>query len=69
MNKPQSYIINTLDQEKIYITTENASVSRSMREALTNVLSQNNPVGTLTGYYDEDMSIMAVGGFFLENLN
>lgn len=69
MNKPQSYIINTLDQEKIYITTENASVSRSMREALTNVLSQNNPVGTLTGYYDEDMSIMAVGGFFLENLD
>ena len=69
MSKPQSYIINTLDQEKIYLTTENTSVSRSMREALTKVLSQNNPVGTLTGYYDENMSIMAVGGFFLENLN
>lgn len=68
MSKPQSYIINTLDQERIYITTENTTVSRSMREALTNVLSQNNPVGTLTGYYDEGLSIMAVGGFFLSNL-
>ena len=69
MSKPQSYIMNTLDQEKIYLTTESTSVSSSMREALTNVLSQNNPVGTLTGYYDEEMSIIAVGGFFLENLH
>lgn len=68
MTKPQHYIIQKLDQEKVYLTQEQASVSDSMRRAMSNALAQNNPVGTITGYYDDELSILTIGGFFLRNL-
>lgn len=68
MSKPQSFVINPLEQESIYLTADNTSINSSIRQAMTNVLAQNNPVGTMTGYYDEKLTITAVGGFFLSNL-
>lgn len=65
--KQKSYLLNTLDQEQIFMTT-NIAVSKSMRSAMTEVLSQNNPVGTIVGYYDNNLSILAVGKFFFANL-
>lgn len=65
--KQKGYLLNTLDQEQIFMTTD-IPVSKSMRSAMGEVLSQNNPVGTIVGYYDDDLSILAVGKFFFANL-
>ena len=63
----QEYVINTISEQEVFTTDKkkiNASASRAMEAAL----KQNQPVGTISGYYDESLSIWAVSSFFLENL-
>ena len=67
MEQQKVYQTDNLDQEKIFLT-QDITVSKSMRCAMTEVLTQNNPVGTIIGYYDEHLSILAVGSFFFANL-
>ncbi len=67
MIKRESCKLTTLDQESIF-NLKNAQINTSMRNALNEVLAQNNPVGTITGYYDEKLTIFTVGSFFLSNL-
>ncbi len=67
MSKPEATQIRVLEQEKIFIA-ENTTVTTSMHDAMTEVLTQNNPVGTIIGYYDDELTILAVGSFFFANL-
>lgn len=67
MAQKEIYQTDNLDQEKIFLT-QDIAVSKSMRSAMTEVLTHNNPVGTIIGYYDDKLSILAVGSFFVANL-
>ena len=67
MAQEKIYQTDNLDQEKIFLT-QDTTVSKSMRSAMTDVLTHNNPVGTIIGYYDDKLSILAVGSFFFANL-
>ena len=54
-------------EEKIYIKQEN-KLSEKNYETIRCAIGQNNAVGSASGYYDEQLSILHLSGFFLENL-
>ena len=45
-----------------------ADINASAQEAFKYVLTQNDPVGTVAGYYDEKLSIWTISNFFLQIL-
>lgn len=63
----QEYVINTISEQKVF-TTDKKKINASASRAMESALKQNQPVGTISGYYDEALSIWAVSSFFLENL-
>ncbi len=46
----------------------NCKLNEHTKWVLTDALSRNDPVGTIAGYYDENLSIAGVSGYFLENI-
>lgn len=44
------------------------TLSTAAKWAMEEALSQNDPVGTVAGYYDEELSVAGVSGYFLEDI-
>ena len=63
----QEYVINTISEQEVF-TTDKRKINASASRAMECALKQNQPVGTISGYYDEALTIWAVSSYFLENL-
>lgn len=63
------YTRNTINYEEVFIAGKDGTISAEARKSMDDVRSQNNPVGVISGYYDEKLSIWCVSEYFLRMLN
>ena len=72
MNTVMSQEHNTLElhqkQKYTLFSVGDFKLGSSAKWAMEEALSQNDPVGTVAGYYDEALSIAGVSGYFLEDI-
>lgn len=77
MQPDQLYRIHDLTEEPVYsdLYTEKILLLRQEADSLSNnsgsircALSQNNSVGCIGGYYDDDLSLLFMSSFFMHNL-
>lgn len=61
-------MLNKMNKIEIYVANEDTDINPSVQEAIEYVLKQNDPVGTIAGYYDEKLTIWSVGNYFLQLL-
>lgn len=61
-------MLNKMNKIEIYVANEDTDINPSAREAIEYVLKQNDPVGTVAGYYDEKLTIWSVSKYFLQLL-
>lgn len=61
-------MFNKMNKIEIYVANEDTDINPSAREAIEYVLKQNDPVGTVAGYYDEKLTIWSVSKYFLQLL-
>lgn len=61
-------MLNKMNKIEIYVANEDTDINPSVQEAIEYVLKQNDPVGTITGYYDEKLTIWSVSNYFLQLL-
>ena len=61
-------ILNKMNKIEIYVANEDTDINPSVQEAIKYVLKQNDPVGTIAGYYDEKLTIWSVSNYFLQLL-
>lgn len=61
-------MLNKMNKIEIYVANEDTDINPSVQEAIKYVLKQNNPVGTIAGYYDEKLTIWSVSNYFLQLL-
>lgn len=61
-------MLNKMNKIEIYVANEDTDINPSVQEAIEYVLKQNNPVGTIAGYYDEKLTIWSVSNYFLQLL-
>ena len=54
-------------EEKIYLEKNN-KLDEKNYEAIRSAIGKNNAVGSVSGYYDERLSILHLSSFFLKNL-
>lgn len=54
-------------EELIYVNPS-AMLGKEVSQTIQNVVRQNNAVGTIAGYYDENLTILSVSEFLLSNL-
>lgn len=54
--------------EDFFNRDEQSKIGKEASEAIQRVIGGNNAVGTLVGYYDEDLTILSVSEFLLFNL-
>lgn len=59
---------NKMNKIEIYVANEDTDINPSVQEAIEYVLKQNDPVGTIAGYYDEKLTIWSVSNYFLQLL-
>ena len=57
-----------MNKIEIYVANEDTDINPSVQEAIEYVLKQNDPVGTVAGYYDEKLTIWSVSNYFLQLL-
>lgn len=55
-------------QEEFFYMNDSFKISEDASQKLQEVTGKNNAVGTITGYYDEKLTILSVSKFFLYNL-
>ena len=61
-------MLNKMNKIEIYVANEDTDINPSVQEAIEYVLKQNDPVGTIAGYYDEKLTIWSVSNYFLQLL-
>lgn len=65
-------MLGKMNNIEIYMANKDADmdtdINASAQEAFKYVLTQNDPVGTVAGYYDEKLSIWTISNFFLQIL-
>lgn len=61
-------MLNKMNKIEIYVANEDTDINPSVQEAIEYVLKQNDPVGTIAGYYDEKLTIWSVSNYFLQFL-
>ena len=61
-------MLNKMNKIEIYVANEDTDINPSVQEAIEYVLKQNDPVGTVAGYYDEKLTIWSVSNYFLQLL-
>lgn len=61
-------MLNKMNKIEIYVSNEDTDINPSVQEAIEYVLKQNDPVGTVAGYYDEKLTIWSVSNYFLQLL-
>ena len=61
-------MLNKMNKIEIYVANEDTDINPSVQEAIEYVLKQNDPVGTVSGYYDEKLTIWSVSNYFLQLL-
>lgn len=61
-------MLNKMNKIEIYVSNEDTDINPSVQEAIKYVLKQNDPVGTIAGYYDEKLTIWSVSNYFLQLL-
>ena len=61
-------MLNKMNKIEIYVVNEDTDINPSVQEAIEYVLKQNDPVGTIAGYYDEKLTIWSVSNYFLQLL-
>ena len=61
-------MLNKMNKFEIYVANEDTDINPSVQEAIEYVLKQNDPVGTVAGYYDEKLTIWSVSNYFLQLL-
>ena len=61
-------MLNKMNKIEIYVANEDTDINPSVQEAIEYVLTQNDPVGTIAGYYDEKLTIWSVSNYFLQLL-
>lgn len=61
-------MFNKMNKIEIYVANEDTDINPSVQEAIEYVLKQNDPVGTIAGYYDEKLTIWSVSNYFLQLL-
>ena len=59
--------INLYQEEKIYCV-DGSEPGQKNYEKIRYAIGENNAVGSVSGYYDEELSILHMSSFFLENL-
>ena len=57
-------MLNKMNKIEIYVANEDTDINPSVQEAIEYVLKQNDPVGTVAGYYDEKLTIWSVSNYF-----
>ena len=50
-------------------TSDMEKLGENALQAMQNTIYQNGGVGTVTGYYDDDLTILSVSDLLLHNLN
>ena len=58
---------NLYQEEEIFCVGEN-KLSQKSYEKICYAIGKNNAVGSVSGYYDDELSILHMSSFFLENL-
>ena len=61
-------MLNKMNKIEIYVANEDTDINPSVQEAIEYVLKQNDPVGTIAGYYDGKLTIWSVSNYFLQLL-
>ena len=61
-------MLNKMNKIEIYVANEDTDINPSVQEAIEYELKQNDPVGTIAGYYDEKLTIWSVSNYFLQLL-
>ena len=58
-------------QEKLYLENNDRKnrIGTDALESIKDAISNNNPVGTIVGYYDEPLTILSVSDYLLSSLN
>ena len=61
-------MLSKMNKIELYVAGEDADINDSAKNAFEYVLAQNDPVGTIAGYYDEKLTIWTVSNYFLQIL-
>lgn len=61
-------MLSKMNKIELYVAGEDADINDSAKNAFEYVLAQNDPVGTIAGYYDEKLTIWTVSKYFLQIL-
>lgn len=61
-------IISDLYTEKVLLVKPEAGLLEENGSKIKQALSMNNAVGSIGGYYDDDLSLLFISGFFINNL-
>ena len=61
-------MLSKINKIELYVAGEDADINDSAKNAFEYVLAQNDPVGTIAGYYDEKLTIWTVSNYFLQIL-
>ena len=64
----QEPLYSDLYTENVLILRPDAGSLDGNSEAIRHALSMNNAVGTIGGYYDDDLSVLFMSSFFMHNL-
>lgn len=55
-------------EEKIYLNQDDMVGTQAL-DSIKDAISNNNAVGTIAGYYDDELTILSVSDYLLNNLN
>ena len=61
-------MLSKMNKIELYVADKDADINDSAKNAFEYVLAQNDPVGTIAGYYDEKLTIWTVSNYFLQIL-
>ena len=61
-------MLSQMNKIEFYVAGKDADINDSAKNAFEYVLAQNDPVGTIAGYYDEKLTIWTVSNYFLQIL-
>ena len=61
-------MLSQMNKIELYMAGKDADINDPAKNAFEYVLAQNDPVGTIAGYYDEKLTIWTVSNYFLQIL-
>lgn len=61
-------MLSKMNKIELYVADKDADINDFAKNAFEYVLAQNDPVGTIAGYYDEKLTIWTVSNYFLQIL-